>query len=235
MKKIKIANKVYANFYILNNMDKIVIYCHGIGETKESIKKHVDILNENNIGVVSFDFPSHGEEKINYQEFNCINSLKHLDTVYNYIKENYHIPICLMGSSYGGYIALCYINYYHKKFDKVFLKYPAVNFYENLENKMNFNEEYFNNHDYFLHELTGYKLYRNCFLDYKKHDIRMNFDKCDNDIFIIHGSQDNTVYLSDVLKFCDQYNINLYIVDGDHHGLRNNLDLVNHELIKFIR
>ena len=235
MKKIKIADEVFANLYTLDNMNKIVLYCHGFGESKESVEKHVDILNKNNIGVISFDFPSHGEEKIDYQKLDCTNSLKYVDMVYNYLKDNYDIPICLMGSSYGGYISLGYINYYHKKFDKVFLKYPAVNFYENLENKMNFREDYFDNHDYFLHEITGYKLYKECFFDYKNHDIRINFNKFDNNIFIIHGSLDNTVYLDDVKSFANKYNIKLYVVDGGHHGLKENLDLVNEKMIDFFK
>lgn len=236
MQKFILENKVNVVFYDTPNMDKIVIYCHGFGENKESIyKNHVEILNQNNIGVIAFDFPAHGEDKCKYQELNATNSLEYLNIVYNYLYEKYNVPLCLMGSSYGGYIALCYIKYFAKKFNKVFLKYPAVNFYENLMNKLHFSEDYFNNNECFNHELTGYKLYKECFFDYKNHDVRVDFQKNDNDIYIIHGSLDNTVYLDDVMLFGNNNDIPVFVVDGGRHGLIEYLDIVNDKLINFIK
>ena len=66
-------------------------------------------------------------------------------------------------------------------------------------------------------------------------DLMSNFDKCDNNIFIIHGDKDKTVLLSDVKYFCDKYDIKLDVIYGAEHGMRDYLDLVNEKLLDFIK
>lgn len=64
---------------IPNNMKSIVIYCHGFFDNKDRIYQHDKILNDNNIGIISFDLPCHGEDDTPYDKFNldnCINYLK---------------------------------------------------------------------------------------------------------------------------------------------------------------
>ena len=51
------------------HMNKIVIYCHGLGSNKTwAIKFYENLLNEN-IGIVSFDFPGHGEDNTDFSDF----------------------------------------------------------------------------------------------------------------------------------------------------------------------
>ena len=66
-------------------------------------------------------------------------------------------------------------------------------------------------------------------------DLMDSFDKCDNDIFIIHGDKDKTVLLSDVQEFCDKYDIKLDVIVGAEHGMKDYLDLVNDKLLEFIK
>ena len=113
LKKI-IDDRIYSYFSIPNDVRKIIIYCHGFGEDKERINQHFNELNAIGIGIVSFDFPCHGEDESLYTEFNLSNSLEYLDKVIDSVKE-YGVPISLMGSSYGGYIALSYINRFKVK------------------------------------------------------------------------------------------------------------------------
>ena len=68
-----------------------------------------------------------------------------------------------MGSSYGGYIALSYINRFNVKFEKVFLKFPAVNFYECFKRKLGIDIDYFDSHEVYTF-LNGMKWYRESFL-----------------------------------------------------------------------
>ena len=145
LKKI-IDDRIYSYFSIPDDVRKIVIYCHGFGESKDRINQHFEVLNSNQIGIVSFDFPCHGEDKSDDSYFNLSNSLDYLDKVIASVKE-YGVPICLMGSSFGGYIALSYINRFKVKFDKVFLKYPAVNCYQCSERKLGIDIDYFDNHE----------------------------------------------------------------------------------------
>ena len=232
LKKV-IDDKIYCYFSIPDDVRKIVIYCHGFGESKDRINQHFEILNRNQIGIVSFDFPCHGEDMSDDSCFNLSNSLDYLDKVIDSVKE-YGVPISLMGSSFGGYIALSYINRFKVKFDKVFLKYPAVNFYECMTRKLGINDAYFDDHEFYSF-LNGRKIYKDSFLQFKSDDLMCGFDKCENDIFIIHGDRDKTVFLSDVQEFCDKYDVKLDVIVGAEHGMKDYLDLVNEKLLDYIK
>ena len=216
-------------------MKSIVIYCHGFGESKERINKHASILNKHNIGIISFDFPTHGEDKTKYEDFTIELGLKYINEVVNYIKINYpNIPISFIGASFGGYMVLNYINDKKYLFNKVFLKYPAVNFYECIKRKIRIDDSYFDNNNYY--ELpSGYRIYNKIYFDSKEHDIMKNFNKYNNNIYIIHGNMDKTVLLEDVKEFTKKNNIKLNIVDGASHGMKEYLDIVNEEIINFFK
>lgn len=228
-----IDDAIYCYFCIPDNVRKVVIYCHGFGESKERINQHYEVLNSNGIGIVSFDFPCHGEDKSDDSCFNLTSSLDYLDRVIDSVKK-YNVPICLMGSSFGGYIVLSYINKHKVKFDKVFLKYPAVNFYECTKRKLGIDIDYFDNHEFYTF-LNGRNYSKEAFLEFMNDDLKENFDKCGNDIFVIHGDKDKTVLLDDVKYFCDKYNIKLDIIVGAEHGMKDYLDVVNKKLIDFIK
>ena len=232
LKKI-IDDKIYCYFSIPDKVKKIVIYCHGFGESKERINQHYEVLNNNQIGIVSFDFPCHGEDKSDDFCFDLSNSLYYLDRVIESVKV-YGVPISLMGSSFGGYIALSYINRYKVKFDKVFLKYPAVNFYECTKRKLGIDIDYFDTHSFYTF-INGRKYSRSAFVEFMNDDLMDCFDKCDNNIFIIHGDKDRTVLLEDVKYFCDKYDIKLDVIVGAEHGMKDYLDLVNDRLLEFIK
>ena len=232
LKKV-IDDKIYCYFSIPDDVRKIVIYCHGFGESKDRINQHFEILNRNQIGIVSFDFPCHGEDMSDDSCFNLSNSLDYLDKVIGSVK-GYNVPISLMGSSFGGYIALSYINRFKVKFDKVFLKFPAVNFFECMTRKLGIDDNYFNDYEFYSF-LNGRKIYKDSFLEFKNEDLMSNFDKCGNDIFIIHGDKDKTVLLDDVQEFCDRYDIKLDVIHGAEHGMKYYLDVVNEKLIDYVK
>lgn len=217
-----------------DNMKGIVIYCHGFGESKDRIIQHSDILNENNIGIISFDFPCHGADTTNFKDITYDLVISYMDEITKYIKEQYpEIPISIIGSSFGGYMVLNYINDKKYLFNKVFLKYPAVNFYECIKRKLFIDDNYFNDNVYY--ELpSGYRLYKKFYFDCKEHDIIKNFNKYDNNIYIIHGNMDKTVLLDDVKEFTKKNNIKLNVIDGASHEMKEYLDIVNEELITFL-
>ena len=53
-----------------NELEKIVIYCHGLGSDKSLVNRFSKDLLNKNIGVVSFDFPGHGDDKTDFSFFN---------------------------------------------------------------------------------------------------------------------------------------------------------------------
>ena len=233
MENIKI-NNIYCKKSFVKDMNSIVIYCHGYGENKDRINQHADTLNEHNIGIISFDFPTHGEDKTKYEDFTIELGLQYINEVVNYINNNYpNMPISFMGASFGGYMVLNYINKTKTKYHKIFLKYPAFNFYECIKRKLYIEDSYFDTHDYF--ELpSGYRIYKKSYFSAKENDIINNFNKYDNNIYIIHGDKDKTVLLEDVQKFCNKNNITLKIFINAEHGMKEYLNQVNDELIKFI-
>ena len=213
---------------IPDNMKSIVIYCHGFGDNKNRIYQHDKILNENNIGIISFDMPCHGEDDTSYFNFNLDICLSYLKEIVNYVKK-YNVDIYSIGSSFGGYILLEYVRRYND-ISKVFLKFPAINFYECTKRKLNLNDN-FNDKEFI--DLPNFKLYKNSF-NFFNSDLIDNFNT-KSDIYIIHGDKDKTVLLEDVEKFCLRYNINLKVIEGAEHGMKDYLDLVNEEIINYFK
>ena len=233
IKKTILNNKVFCYESIPNDLKKMIIYCHGFGESKEIINQHNEMLNSNNIGIISFDFPCHGEDKSTDNEFNLTNSIEYLNEVIIYSKK-YNVPISLMGLSFGGYIILSKINKDEEKFDKIFLKFPAVNFYECTKRKLKIDLSYFDNNEYYEF-LNGRKMYKEAFIEFMNDDLMGEYNKHDNDIYVIHGDKDNTVLLKDIEYFCKKNNINLKVIEGAEHGMKNYLDLVNIELLNYLK
>jgi len=213
---------------IPNNMKSIVIYCHGFGDNKDRIYQHDKILNDNNIGIISFDLPCHGEDDTDYNIFNLDICLSYLKEIVNYVKK-YNVDIYSIGSSFGGYILLEYIRRYDD-ISKVFLKFPAVNFYECTKRKLKLDDN-FNDKEFI--DLPSFRLYKKSFKSFDS-DLINNFNT-NSDIYIIHGSKDSTVLLEDVEKFCTNYNIKLKVIVGAEHGMKDYLDLINEEIINYFK
>lgn len=232
-RKFVLNNIILCCESIPKNMNSIVIYCHGFGENKDRIKQHYEILNSNNIGIISFDFPCHGDDKQDDIQFNLTNSIDYLNAVIKYVKK-YDVPFCLMGSSFGGYIILSRINRVSEKIDKVFLKFPAVNFYECTKRKLKIDLNYFDEHEYYEF-LNGRRLYKEGFIQFMNDNLMNKFDKHNSNIYIIHGDKDNTVLLKDVWYFCKKNNINLKVIEGAKHGMKDHLDIVNIELVNYLK
>ena len=229
-----IENKICCLESIPEAMNKIVIYCHGFGESKERITQHNEVLNKNNIGIISFDFPCHGNDLSDDDCFGLSNSILYLNKVIEYVRNNYNVPICLMGSSFGGYIILNRINNIDEKFDKVFLKFPAVNFFECTKRRLKIDFDYFENNNYYVFN-NGRKMCKNSFVEFSNDDLMKSFNKHNNEIFIIHGDLDKTVLLEDVKFFCEKYDISLDIIIGAGHGMKDYLDVVNEKMIKVLK
>ena len=102
--KYEIPTKV---FLPNNKIEKVIIACHGFGGDKES-STITDLAEEiilKNIAVVSFDFPAHGESKLDGKELTIENCINNINTVYRYSKK-FNAPISLFATSFGAYVNL---------------------------------------------------------------------------------------------------------------------------------
>ena len=228
-----LEDKVYCCKSVPNNMKNIIVYCHGFGENKEMIYQHAEILNSNNTGIISFDFPCHGDDKLDDSHFNLTNCILYLNIVIEYAKK-YNVPIFLMGDSFGGYIILSRLNKVDEKFDRVFLKYPAVNFYGCTKRRLKIDLDYFNNRKYYQF-LNGRKMYKESFIEFMNDDLMNSFYKHNCDIYILHGDEDTTVLLNDIKYFCNNNDIEYKVIKGARHGMKEYLDVVNEELLNYIK
>ena len=150
----------------------------------------------------------------------------------NAINNKYNVPINIIGSSFGGYIALLYVMK-HDIINKVFLKYPAVNFCECVDRKLNINSKYFDNTEY-IELPSGYRIYKKSYESFNRNNIMNNYST-NSEIYIIHGTLDKTVLLDDVKRIAVDNSIKLKIVDGASHGMKDYLDLVNEEIINYFK
>lgn len=239
--KITIAKKdkrVNYNFLINNinvfsalpssNPEKIIIYCHGLGSNKNWAIRFYNQLLENNIGLFAFDFPGHGEDKTEFSKFDLSLCMVYLNQVIKYVKKNYSSKIYLFGCSYGGFVILNKIIQNSDFIEKVVLMCPAINFCEILERKMNISSKYFENNNYIL-LYNNIKIYKKAYLEFKQGNFNIKKFKFKN-VSIIHGTDDKTVFISDIQKFCLDNNLYLEIIDSGKHELYD----YDFNIIKFI-
>jgi len=210
--------------HISENNSTVIIAMHGFAGDKTSgcIKKLQETMHNCNIGLITFDWPAHGESEVDGNNLTISNCLNDLKTVYDYVKNKVPMAnIVAFATSFGGYITMLYNSIYPKKFNKIILRAPAINMYRVLMNnviddKMILslkNNGYFDfgfermmkvNKDFVseLHQKDVSSLYRE--------------KQCLN-VYIIHGSNDDIVPISDSKEFCTSTGANLYIVHNANH------------------
>ena len=153
----------------IDELEKIVIYCHGLGSNKNLVNRFSKDLLNNNIGVVSSDFPGHGDDKTPFSLFNLSLCIEYLEEVIKYIKNKYNVPICLFGSSFGGFVVLNRLIIRNNDIDKTILMCPAINFCEIMELKSGISIDYFDTNE-FMPLYNNIKIYKDSYLEFKNGD-----------------------------------------------------------------
>lgn len=107
--------------------ERVVIACHGFGSSKESpmIQALNRTLPPKGCGVVSFDFPAHGESPV--WELRVPYCIDDLAAVEAYVRAQHpQAKIGYFGSSFGAYITLLYLSQAEVHGDRAFLRSAAV-------------------------------------------------------------------------------------------------------------
>ena len=127
-KKYNIAAKSYLPDKD-TGLKEIIIACHGFAGDKESsaIKLLGEEMIKENIGVLCFDFPGHGESKVDGKTLTINNCIQDINTIEEYIKQNYSVPISIFATSFGAYITLINIARNKKIYKNIILRSPAIN------------------------------------------------------------------------------------------------------------
>lgn len=88
--------------------DRIVLLCHGFMSSKDSATNTVltEKLLDQGIATCRFDFQGHGDDSHPFQEMTLSYCLKQVDTIFSWMTQKPFKQIGLMGSSYGGLVAI---------------------------------------------------------------------------------------------------------------------------------
>ena len=215
--------KIPIKEFIPKKIEKVIIACHGFGGDKESsaIELLAQKLIKNNILVIAFDFPAHGESKASGEEFlveNCINDLLSIE---KYIQKNYpQVPIGIFATSFGAYVALLKINKYINNYFSIVLRAPAICMDEIFRNSIiresteNFKQRGYTILGYEKKLIVSYKYYEELITN-KLFEI---YNK-NEELLIIHGTEDDMAPISDSIRFIQNKNLKgkiEKIVGADH-------------------
>ena len=211
-KKINILENVP-----IDKLERIVIYCHGLGSNKNLVNRFSKALLNNNVGVISFDFPGHGDDKTDFSLFNLSLCIEYLKEVIKSTKDKYNVPICLFGSSFWGYVILSRLIRCNKDIDKTILMCPAINFCEIMELKTGISINYFDDNE-FMPLYNNIKIYKDTYLEFKNDGKEIRQAKFRN-VSIIQGMMDKTVSYDDIKEFCLRNKLELIAIENGKHEL----------------
>ena len=130
---IKEHENIKYNLYNLNQnkiqVKTLLLACHGFCSNKDSfsIEQVVKKLKGEQIPIISFNWPGHGDNEKELTVSNCINTFKIMEEE---ISRNFpNAKILLYGSSFGAYIVLLLFSKNlidNNRYQYVFFKSPAI-------------------------------------------------------------------------------------------------------------
>lgn len=206
-----------------NTVKKVIIACHGFGGDKES-SITTDLAKEmilKNIAVVSFDFPAHGESKLDGKELTIENCINNINTVYRYSKK-FNAPISLFARSFGAYVNLINIARNNNEFQEIVLRSPAIEMAKILKEVLL--KESFSKYKENGYTILGFERKMKIPYSFYEELLNNNINKIyDNTeipkIYIVQGNKDEIAMIEDTIKFVENHKnqIELNIIDkGDH-------------------
>ena len=198
-----------------NTVKKIIIACHGFGGDKESstIKDLAEEMILKNIAVVSFDFPAHGESKLDGKELTIENCIDNINTVYRYSKK-FNAPISLFATSFGAYVNLINIARNNNEFQEIVLRSPAIEMAKILKEVLL--KESFSKYKENGYTILGFERKMKIPYSFYEELLNNNINKIYDNIeipkmHIIQGNKDEVAMIEDTIQ------IELNIIDnGDH-------------------
>lgn len=223
-KHIKINNLDAKVYLPSENIKEVVIGVHGFSGDKESsvLIALAKKLNKNNIALVTYDLPCHGEND-NSKPLNldaCINSI---GEAINYTNNTFiNMPISIFATSFGGYLTLAYLSKHSEKINKLILRAPAIYMSKVLEDNIlpfnGFSADKIENAISLGYEQPLYidKYFIN---DLRKLNLEQ-LPQTANLIYILQGKKDDIVNPNDNEKFFNKFYKNnhrfYYFENADH-------------------
>ena len=213
----------------INDMKKVVIYCHGLGSNKTWATRFYEGLINENVGLYAYDHPGHGEDTTDFSNFNLSLCINYLNGVISYVSNKHNdCDIYLFGCSFGGFVVLNKLVQNLSNVKGTILMCPAVNFCEILEQKSQISYNFFKTNQ-FKELYNNIKIYYDAYDEFKNGESSIKNNRFNN-ISIIHGSKDKTVNVDIIIDFCKTSSLDLKIIEDGSHELYG----FDEEIIKFI-
>lgn len=183
------------------NLKKIVIAIHGFSSSKESrnITTAMPALKQNGYGMIAFDLPGHGENKEKLGIKNCLNCIKRVE---DDLRAKYSGPICIRGSSFGGYLTLLYLINNNRQYSDILLLAPAIDFYKTFSKRCE-NDKRESTIE-FLKEVKNYNVFAGA-------------NKIKEKLNIIYATKDEIVDNSEIFELAKIVESKTYPIEGAKH------------------
>ena len=213
--------------YRINGREKVVcIVVHGFGSSKESptAKKMLKELPPLDIGAISFDFPAHGESKVDGEYLRLANCLADLAVVEARTRSLApEAEIVYFGSSFGAYITLIYLAERDYSGRRAFLRSAAVGMSQFILRLTPEQRKRLEAEGQFTLEAEEYgyirslKLMRGFVDDLESHDAFTLWREDMAELMMVHGESDRTVPLREARSFAEKFHVPITVIpEGDH-------------------
>ncbi len=209
------------------NIRKMIIALHGFGGDKIStaIVMLAKSLTENGIGVITFDFPGHGDSTTDGYNFTVRNCIDDVNTVENYVRKRFSkVDIGFFATSYGAYVTLLKLNEQDTIYNSIVLRCPAIDMRSVFEKSILLNksvDEFFKEGK----EILGYDrkiiITKEYYNELVENDI-FDLYNTKNKILIIHGTEDDMAppIYSEKLRDKFKDRIKIEFIEGADHRFK---------------
>lgn len=213
-----------------NNSDELVILLHGFSSSKDtSAAISAKELEKIGIDSLRIDFDNQGESELDFKtQVSIPNYIKQVEASINYVKSAGYKEINLIGTSFGGLIAL---NVAHKypEIKKLFLRALVYDYKEHLEWKFSKDKlkEFKKQNKIPYYDKNGNEHFfsYDCYESGKEFSIFEHGSKIKQSIEIIQGDTDESINHTNASKIIQILpNAKLHIIEGAKHNLGVNGD-----------
>ena len=200
---------------------KMILLClHGFTGSKESlvITALREALDGKGIGVVTFDWPAHGESDAPDGNLIVENCLADLELMLDFIREKSAAPISCFATSYGGYLSILYRNAHPDVFSYLILRSPALKMAEVSRGMIT--EELFqklNGEEIAVGEERKIKVGKPFYDSLCRHDAFTPAPPHPENMMIIQGAKDDVVNPKDTIEYAEKNHILINVFEEADH------------------